>query len=324
MANYARYDMTVERNDEVSEIIVRVRGLDLTSQSLVMEVRLAEDTPGDPLIALGKTTSGQGLFIASVSQVDGVPQTDLRVRIDKAIRQGLPYSGELGDPARLAYALVIGGITRLRGAFVVLASAYDSDNAPSNRPASYGGARPSAGSSGVLIVIDQTDGVVLVVDGAEVLASYAEDAAESAAAARADADRFSGIVPSLVADAIATVATNTAEMTVYNVTIPTGFNANTNGQKFRIIAPATALGAVVRLNVSGVGTRDVFFAIGQQTMGATSSTLLGRFRLVSTWRVWSALRLRCAKAYARRSARTHCSNRSVATPTSYTPTSPAW
>ena len=264
MANFARYDMTVERNDEVSEVIVRVRGLDLTSQSLAMEVRLAEDTPGAPLIELGKTDQAQGLFIASVTVVNGVPQTDLRVRIDKAIRQGLPYSGELGDPARLAYALVIGGITRLRGAFVILASAYDSDNAPSSRPASYGGTQTSAGSSGVLIAIDQTDGVVLVVDGAEVLASYADDAAGSAAEARADADRIVGNASQIIPLCEIAVERNSTGETQYIVTNPAGFDITKQGKLFRALIPATNLNASPTLNIRDREIRPVFFQVAEE------------------------------------------------------------
>lgn len=81
----------------------------------------------------------------------------------------------------------------------------------------------------------------------------------SEALSTADAAR-NAVVPLVTA----TVATNTDDVTQYNVALPAGFDANANGQKFRFIAPATALGAIVRLNVSAVGTRDVFFAVGQQ------------------------------------------------------------
>lgn len=50
--------------------------------------------------------------------------------------------------------------------------------------------------------------------------------------------------------------------TIYAVILPTGYDANVNDQPFSFIVPADALGAVVRLNVSGVGVRDVSFAVG--------------------------------------------------------------
>lgn len=198
MATTARLDLSAWRNDDVWEYPVRVIGADLTAASLLMDVRLAPDTPGAALIALGKvTTPAQGVRVAGVSVVNGLPVTDLRIRIDRATMQALPYSGEVGSSTKLAYALLLAGITRLVGSFTVLAHAYGSDAAPTARGTGYGSTSLAYPNGGATLTIADRDVTELVIDGAGLLvasmaevtdaAARAEEAAEQAQATNARA-----------------------------------------------------------------------------------------------------------------------------------------
>ncbi len=191
MATTARLDLSVWRNDDTCEIPVRVRGIDLAAVAMAMEVRLAPDTPGAPYIRLDKVTNGnaEGLRVAGVEQVDGVPESDLRIRINKATRQALPYAGEVGDAATLAYALVIAGVTRLVGKFVVLASTYASDNAPADRPGGGGASGGDSPATGAVLEIDRDRATVLTIGGLDLIAPLAAQIAAAADTASGQADR---------------------------------------------------------------------------------------------------------------------------------------
>jgi len=180
----ARLDLSVWRNDDLYEFPIRVRGVDLTFATMTMHIRLRRDTPGLPLVALAKVTNGnaEGLRVAGVAQEDGVPVTDLRVRLNKSTRQALPYAGEIGDDTVLEYALVWGGRTRLFGQVRMLAHAYDSDAAPSGRSADAGYAQSSTAPFANATLTVSPDGAATVtIDGTEALAPLV-----SAASAQAD------------------------------------------------------------------------------------------------------------------------------------------
>lgn len=185
MATTARWDLTVWRNDDVYDIPLRVRGADLTGAGLQMEVRLAPDTPGAPLISLQTVTNAnaEGLRVANVDVVDGVPISDVRIRINKSTRVDLPYSGEVGDSATFAYALLIGGLTRLIGDFKVLAHAFGSDNAPLNRPSGGGSLSQALPELGATLTIAGSEVIELVIDG-----GGSQDAARRAEEAAAEAE----------------------------------------------------------------------------------------------------------------------------------------
>lgn len=206
----ARLDLPVWRNDDVYEFPLRVVGLDLSGDpgvSLAMQVRLGPDTPGAPLIDLTKVTNGnaEGLRVAGVTQLDDLPVSDVRIRINKSTRQALPYAGEMGDATPLSYALLIGGRTRLIGFMNLLAHTYGSNNAPTNRPAGYGSASGAAPAGGATLTISQDGGATLVIDGADLAAGIAEQAkryAERAEEVVADLAQFE--TSSATGNAIAT------------------------------------------------------------------------------------------------------------------------
>ncbi|SEJ02990.1 GDSL-like Lipase/Acylhydrolase family protein [Sphingomonas sp. OV641] len=187
MALTARHDLSVWRNDDNAwEYQLKVRGADLTNAGLAMQVRQGPDRPGAPLIDLLGTTNGnaQGLRVAGVSTVDGLPETDLRIRINKSTLQGLPYLGGVGDPSPFEYALVLSGITRMVGKFIVLPHTYGSDGAPATRSVSGEGSSTGVPLAGATLTISGTETTVLNLDGADLLAPVVAQANEQAAVAK--------------------------------------------------------------------------------------------------------------------------------------------
>lgn len=203
----ARLPFAAWRN-ELRVWTMRFVGLDLTGKTLRMQVRLAPDTPGAPLIALETVNSAaaEGLKFESVAMVSGVPVSTISGRLNKSTMSDaakLPYSGEVGENSVLAYAIQIDGTTRVFGTFTALASVMDSDTAPSNRPPSYGSSSTSSSTWSNAQLTFSDDSIVAAIDGAELLAPVvlrAEDAASAAliysdlaaghaAASDADADR---------------------------------------------------------------------------------------------------------------------------------------
>ena len=194
MATTARLDLSVWRNDDVYEFPLRVIGPDLTAVNLRAQVRLAPDTPGPALVALEKVGDAgvQGVRLAGVTPGDRGYVNDIRIFIDKATRQNpdkMPYDGELGDASPLAWAMQIGGRTRIVGKLFVLAHTMDSDAAPMDRSgeASARAALPSGGAS---LTIAADDVAELVIDGADLIGAAAVEAAASAN----DASKSAGLV----------------------------------------------------------------------------------------------------------------------------------
>jgi hypothetical protein len=170
MANAARLALAARRN-EVARFTIAVTGIDLSGVNMAMQVRLREDTPGAPLIALATvmTTAAEGLKLDSVITTNGVTTSIIKGRINASTMTDaakVPYTGEVGDNSCLAYAMqwTLNGDaqTRLYGDFIVVASAFGSDNAPTNRPVGYGGSqRANVGDTGSLTFGDQTINVSL-------------------------------------------------------------------------------------------------------------------------------------------------------------------
>lgn len=221
MNTTARLDLSVWRNDDVYEFPLRVVGVDLSGNpgtALAMQVRLGPDTPGAPLIDLAKVTNGnaEGLRVADVTIVGGVPISDVRIRINKSTRQTLPYAGEMGDSTPLSYAVLIAGRTRLTGSFTVLAHTYGSDNAPASRPAGFGGGATAPHSaSGATLTISADGGATVFIDGADLIgavvvrAEAAADRAEASEAAIVNA--VDGIFPSALVLDLSSGTGNAAE-----------------------------------------------------------------------------------------------------------------
>jgi hypothetical protein len=166
MAQSARLDIASWRN-QARLLTLRIVGVDLSTGSnrLRAQVRQIEDAPGAPRIDLSQvTTTAQGLRVTDVEVADGVPTSTVTMRINKSTMDAMPYVGEIGDNARFAWALTVDGVTRLFGSFWVLATAIDSDAAPSNRPAGQGGGRPAVPQSGAVVSLLSDEARVTVSD----------------------------------------------------------------------------------------------------------------------------------------------------------------
>jgi hypothetical protein len=188
MATAARLAIAAWRNEACVRTII-FRGLDVRNQTPRMQIRLGPDIPNAPLIDLSEvTTAGdEGLRIVSAGVVDGVMTSVLQLVIKNTTMLDpakLPYSGESGSNGNFAYALQVGGSTRLYGDFIALANVMDSNAAPSDRPPAYGSqASASPWSSATVIITPDT--ITVTIDGADALAPVAARA--EAAATRAEA-----------------------------------------------------------------------------------------------------------------------------------------
>lgn len=211
----AALDLSIWRNDDVFEFPLRIVGPDLTGVAMRAQVRLERDTPGAALVALETVTNGnaEGIRHADAPLVDGRYENDVRIRINKSTRQALPYAGELGDPAVLRWAFAIAGVTRIEGRVFVLAHAIDSDDAPTDRPASYGYGSQQSGvpQSGATLTISEDGGATLVVDGADQLGALvvlSQDAADRAETAAGQVEDLRGVVFGLAAPRITSFTAN--------------------------------------------------------------------------------------------------------------------
>lgn len=165
MADTAARLAICARRNEVARFTIAVTGIDLTGVAMAMQIRLGLDVPGAPLISLATVTTlaAEGLKLDSVTTTNGVPTSVIKGRINASTMTDatkVPYTGEVGDNTVLAYAMqwTIAGDaqTRLYGDFIVVASAFGSDAAPTNRPASYGSPSTSCSTnSGSLTFGDQ-------------------------------------------------------------------------------------------------------------------------------------------------------------------------
>ena len=190
----------VARRYEVCRFSIAVTGIDLTGVAMNMQVRMQRGTPGAPLIQLGTvaTTAAEGLKLDSVTVTDGVSTSIIKGRINQSTMStaaSVPFAGELGADVTLAYAmqwtLVGDAQTRLEGDFIVRDCAYGSDNAPANRPVSYGGSggRLVGVSTGSLTFGDQVVQVSLAdTDLLAPIVALAGAARDGAAAAQAGAE----------------------------------------------------------------------------------------------------------------------------------------
>lgn len=250
MATTARLDLRVWRNDDVYEHQLRVRGMDLSTLALRMQVRLGPDIPGAPLIDLGKVANGnaQGLRVAGVAVEDGLPVTDLRIRINKSTLQAMPYSGEIGDATTLSYALQISGKTRVVGRLGILAHAIDSDAAPASRPAALGGLRDALPEAGATLTIAGTQVTEVSIGGADLVAplvdkagGHADAAAQQNALAGAAAERAEA------SEAAASIAASSA-LAVSNLypSQAAGLAATPEGSYFAVAGAGDATATIFR------------------------------------------------------------------------------
>lgn len=188
---------------------IRIHGLDLApiknttaagGQDLLMQVRLAPDTPGDPLINLPlvATTNTEGLRVTDVTVADGVPVSTIELRINEPTMEGLPFEGEVGDPASFAYGLQVTFAnlkkTRMEGQFVVLPGAVGSDAAPLTRPAASGSQpSPTTTWTSVDLTIAGDEVIELTIDGSAELGALLLKAQEAVDAALAVSESLASV-----------------------------------------------------------------------------------------------------------------------------------
>lgn len=93
-------DYPVKRNVPHSDDII-FEALDLTGATLFMQVRAYKGAPGAALLTLENSTApAEGLSV-SVTTTEGVPESTVFIRIDKASIQGLlPFTVTGGSPSR--------------------------------------------------------------------------------------------------------------------------------------------------------------------------------------------------------------------------------
>jgi lysophospholipase L1-like esterase len=186
MATAARLALPAWRNETCARTI-KVVGLDLTDSDYELQVRLKPDTPGDALIDLTKQAEAgdEGIYLSEVETVDGAPVSTLALTVDTATMQGLPYAGEVGDNTALAYAMQIDGQTRLFGDFMVLASAFDSDSAPTDRPSGDGISNSAAPWASATLTVASQDVITVAIDGAEAVGALVAESAANRDEAKA-------------------------------------------------------------------------------------------------------------------------------------------
>lgn len=290
MATTGTLDLRIWRNDDVYEYPLRVIGPNLTGAAMRAQVRLYRDAPGAALVDLETVTSAvEGIRLVGAVMVDDEWVNDVRIRIDKATRQALPYAGEMGDNTVLAWAMQIGGRTRLVGQVVMLAHAIDSDAAPINRsagPSSSGSGYPTAGTT---VTIANDDVAEIRIDGAGE-ANRAQEAADAAIAAAAviGSARFS-VATNLLSDTTtsaqafngATIVSSGGKQV--GIAIPSGQTGQNSLAQARIpIDGATRAGATVRVTLaatlSGTFTRTLarFLAVRKSngTTAVPSATIV--------------------------------------------------
>lgn len=171
-------------------------GSDFTGVTLGMQLRLAPEIPGAPLVDLGMaaTANAEGLRLIGVTVENGVPTSQVVLRINETTMKDatkVPFSGEIGTASVLAYDLIgIFGQDKRRlcyGQFAAVPTVYGMDAAPAARPANYGVTQVGYATFTSARVTFSNGSVTVKIDGADLigpLAAQAGNAADRAEAAR--------------------------------------------------------------------------------------------------------------------------------------------
>lgn len=256
---------------------IRFRGVDWSGLSRRMQVRLERNQPGAALFTVdgvaGAVPTYQGLGVA-VAVEGGVPVTTITGLISQATMSSaaaLPYGGELGSDDRYAWALQVGGVTRVWGDFWALASAIDSDGAP-RTGAGYGGVAggPGTWDTMTLTVADQ-EVISVSIDGVDELAPLVAAAATSAAgaagsraaaqaaAAAADADRVAAQVAAQSAgDSAAAAGAYRTAVQQAVAGLPTGQRLTVQAADRSIMAGFTGMSAGDQVQLGEAGREGIF------------------------------------------------------------------
>ena len=189
MATAANLPIVADRVGACVRTIV-FRGLDLTGVALAMQVRLAPDTPGAPLIDLALVTvaNAQGLRFTGVTNDGGVPVSTVVLRINETTMKDatkVPYFGEPGAATVLAYGLIgtFSGDKRslAYGDFVAVPTTFGSDSAATSGSSASLGRGYSTWSAATLSFAGDT--VLIAIDGVDLLAPLVKAATDAAAQA---------------------------------------------------------------------------------------------------------------------------------------------
>ena len=240
-------------------------GLDLTGITLALEARLNPETPGPAPIALGMgaTANAEGLRLVDVTVADGVPTSQVVLRINETTMKDaakVPYSGELGSSSVLYYDLIgIFGQDKRRLAYGTLSAVptvYGMDAAPASRPPGGSGLASAGGAWSNARAIFSNDDVRVSIDGADLVGRIAAGVQDAADLVSSAAAGYALLVPS----------TQGATVNDWVLTLPAGI-ALYDGIALQFDAPSTpdavATGASdgIRILIGGIN-RGLYFTHG--------------------------------------------------------------
>jgi len=224
-------------------------GLDLTGVELRLEVRLNPETPGPAAIALGlgATANAEGLRLAGVTFANGVPTSQVTLRINEATMKDaskVPYSGELGDVSTMVYDLIgIFGQDKRRlcyGTLIALPTTYGMDAAPADRVDSYRSTYGSAPTWNSATLTFNNDDVRIQIDGADLILP-------AVARAEAAAAQSSALGPNaLLRTGVAVAALPVQEI---GSTAPTSGNGLPKSFAYGLNIPAPQAGQVTQVSI---------------------------------------------------------------------------
>lgn len=261
---------------EQRRFYIRVRGIDLTGKAMLMQVRLAPDTPGEPELELRGIDDGLalGLHLDQVKVEDGVTVSYISGLITKAAMETLPYAGELGQHTTFTLGLQLDGVTRAYGTFTALATTIGSDNAPADRPEGFGAAgRGGGGLWDTAVLTIGTDTVVIEVEGVSIIADLAKRAESAAAEVE---DLRVAIDTGVVVDCAAARGENDDAIVL---ALPQGA-ALTSGVAYRFTMPTTPNGDHIFLRVGDLA-RELQF--GDSSPAGKNADLRQGYETIVVW-----------------------------------------
>jgi hypothetical protein len=236
------------------------RGLDLAGVVLAMELRLNPETPGPAAVALGMGASAndEGLRVVAVTVTDGVPTSEVALRIAEATMKDaakIPYAGEIGSSCPLYYDLIgVFGQDKRRlvyGTLTPLPTVYGMDNAPANRSAAFGASGGSGGTWTSALVSYSDDATSIVIDGADLLGPLVDKAGSAAASVLEVREALTALQP---VDAA-------VQNGFFDINEQGRFSANAGFRAVRITGRAGDKGAVTSRVTAGALARVVFYDV---------------------------------------------------------------
>lgn len=243
----ARLDLSIWRNDDLYEFPIRVIGPNLTGVGIRAQIRTGADSPF-LLVGLDLVDNGnaEGVRLVSATKVDGLWVNDVRIRLNKSTRQGLPYGAQRGSDWAGKWVFAIAGKTRITGEVRVLAHALDSDAAPLARTSGFDSYFTNASAAltdaGATLTIAADSVAELVIDGADLVeraASLSQDSAD-----RSQANAVATGVDAGRAALFASTALGAIGGLMYS-TVAAGAAANPDGKPFSVMGDGTNTYAIL-------------------------------------------------------------------------------